>query len=735
MSDLLTEFFGQGNEIKPANVDPPMQSLLDNWMATIRQGGVGFLPRGRNRQTYWYAFAPSARQRRELLGLLDAWIGPTYSDLGVRRGDLESSDPFDVALASSDVPPIRFEVLPRTQPNSTQSKVAVRNALTILTRLVNERPPSQFDAMRTTVEILDDLGHAIAAGDRQLAALCMSELEQSADLDESNLAFLRIRLYAGLRDWDAIFTDPALEHVLAMRCPLGVTRAIQTALYYRRFAHLDSAGAEQDVKEAAERLELPLGSLYTGAPPTTRPVAVVELLARLADPGATLFDPALESLIDAGASLQSGLGDHLRAVVAAFFPTAEQGPGPEPVSPTSAEEPSARIADLMLDGQFAACIELGLISEPSVRAGRAMVYAARELSSTEWARKVIDYLDDHGIGHEVAATSPNVASTVEWLESARRDSPARDWEEWFAELTSTDTAPLDYSSTVQPWEPLADHRFRSLISNASDQELAMLGESGGQFLAAHSELLASPGMPDLSLRLIQALALGGKSSAGVRSELLALVESLAASDPESSLTEEAFDWSSLVIESNSGATTVGWACDILAALTTIPGQGIVGPALTFYFKTIDSLRPFRTALDGTDLETLELVAGELGTDVPDDFRAIQVQIEGGGNRSAYQYLAGKSVVLHSLTESATTRAAQILRRLVPSIDVKTNAEHVGSTHLAQLSANADVFVVVTASAKHAATTFIAMRRQSLLTVLVNSRGSSAILQALAETTV
>jgi hypothetical protein len=44
-------------------------------------------------------------------------------------------------------------------------------------------------------------------------------------------------------------------------------------------------------------------------------------------------------------------------------------------------------------------------------------------------------------------------------------------------------------------------------------------------------------------------------------------------------------------------------------------------------------------------------------------------------------------------------------------------------------------VVVTAAAKHAATLFIAYHRRGLPIVLVNSRGSSAILRALADLSV
>ena len=127
-----------------------------------------------------------------------------------------------------------------------------------------------------------------------------------------------------------------------------------------------------------------------------------------------------------------------------------------------------------------------------------------------------------------------------------------------------------------------------------------------------------------------------------------------------------------------------------------------------------------------------MVAAELGIEVPADFRAVTLNGAGKDPAADFRYLEDKMVVLYSLTESAVTRASQILKRLVPLIDVRTNSEHDGSTQLGQLSANADIFVVVTAAAKHAATICIADHRRDRPTVLVNSRGSSAILRALAD---
>jgi hypothetical protein len=227
------------------------------------------------------------------------------------------------------------------------------------------------------------------------------------------------------------------------------------------------------------------------------------------------------------------------------------------------------------------------------------------------------------------------------------------------------------------------------------------------------------------------MALSEKASSGVRVQTLALLESLSASNPSQSTYEDILEWTAEILKSNTSAITVAWACDIVQTLTSIPAPGSVEAVLSFYFKVTEALRPYRTALDSTDIEGLELVAGELGTALPKDFRAAAIDISGADSAAAYRYLGGKTVVLHSLTETAIARAGQVLKRLVPTVDVRTNSEHDGSPQLAQLSANADLFVVVTAAAKHAATISIEHHRGNRPIVRVNSRGSSAILRELA----
>ena len=103
---VADEFFGPGNDIKPARLQPEHETSIENWREAIRRKQIAFLPRATQGKLYWYGFAPTMREQKELLTLLDAWVGPTFSDLPRSRGRLYPQDPFDTALAAPDVPPV-----------------------------------------------------------------------------------------------------------------------------------------------------------------------------------------------------------------------------------------------------------------------------------------------------------------------------------------------------------------------------------------------------------------------------------------------------------------------------------------------------------------------------------------------------------------------------------------------------------------------------------------------------
>lgn len=133
-------------------------------------------------------------------------------------------------------------------------------------------------------------------------------------------------------------------------------------------------------------------------------------------------------------------------------------------------------------------------------------------------------------------------------------------------------------------------------------------------------------------------------------------------------------------------------------------------------------------IGGDQLALLRILANEL--DVPLELQ-IDTAEQRAGAATAWAGLKGLRVALYSLQESALRRAAEVIADLCPDARVDTHHGHVGSQALKAAANAADIFVVATAAAKHAATTFIeANRPKQLATLYARGQGSSSLLEAL-----
>ncbi|MFF7458665.1 protein DpdD [Kitasatospora sp. NPDC008115] len=736
MSVDREEFFGTHNEISLRQaLQPEMTAFLESQMDAIEKGGIGFLPRRATSRLWWYGFTPTPDRKRELLTLLNWWIGPTFSDLPARHGSLDPTDAFDTALDEGKV--LRFEVLPQrtaNQENAARARDSVRASLWRLGRLVNGRPPSEFDAPRSTVEVLDDLGHAISAQDRSIALACLRELEATADLDQSNMAFLRLRAFAGFQDWKSLLADRDLEHVLAMRRPAKVSLAIQQAVYASRLATHDQAGREQDLLDALAELPSTFRALRTDSTSTTRAQAVTEFLIALESES----EDSIARIVDDSGSIDAKLPGHLRNILHTYrnIPLGESPDTTENTAPDPTEGPTRtpleQATEMMLRSNFEAAIEAALKLEPGLHSAHILLSCARELESQQHASTVAHYISAHDLREVIGGAYAQLRDSLSWLEEFLQGEPGLDWHSWLEALGGDHrTAALEADAgTTDSWPPLSRAVLAAWLLSAPAEALGSLGEVGGQFMAVHREIFTADGAAELNERVLAGLALSGKNSAGVRVQTQALLDYLLSAHPTAKIFTDALMWTGDIVSANASAMTTSWVVDILQTATATPAA-VASPATEkFFHQVIGHLRPFKTALSPTDIEALKIVSEELCQTVPGDLLAVQDKDADLG--APFRYLADSKVVLYSLTESATTRAAQMLRVLVPGIDIETSAEHDGSGKLAAQAANADVFVVVTASAKHAATDFITAKRGKRPIVLVNSRGSSAILRELAK---
>jgi hypothetical protein len=173
------------------------------------------------------------------------------------------------------------------------------------------------------------------------------------------------------------------------------------------------------------------------------------------------------------------------------------------------------------------------------------------------------------------------------------------------------------------------------------------------------------------------------------------------------------------------------AIDMLDVLLT---QACPNPGVreALFRKLIASFQRWQRRIRPDQWVLLAELASELGaSEVVKAVRLPEDEADGAHAAPTRGALAGKMVAIYTLTDPAATRAAEFLTRNFDDVVVEVSNDHVASDRLRTLARAADIFVVATRSAKHAATTFIeAQRPPGRPIVYAAGKGSASLIRAL-----
>ena len=193
-----------------------------------------------------------------------------------------------------------------------------------------------------------------------------------------------------------------------------------------------------------------------------------------------------------------------------------------------------------------------------------------------------------------------------------------------------------------------------------------------------------------------------------------------------------------VIWSGRGETSrLDWALDLLDLLVDSPVP--VPEARDGLFQAIYStFRAQPRRISDEHRALFRLLCTDLHMEAV--FAALPVLPAGDASARSFSgaaSLKGKIVGIYTLTVSAAARAKSVLESQFTDTEIRLNHDHVGSVRLESLAREADYFLVVAKSAKHAATDFIKLKRPRGRSELIypSGRGSSSIVSALLQAVV
>jgi hypothetical protein len=749
----LARFFGPLNEIELDSLTAPVLEILQPWIDRYERGsGPAFLPRQWGEALYWYGFTEDSAQRRDIQDLLPHWIGPARSDAHFRRGAIDPDDPFDAGLeASWPGRVLRLEVWPQRDGEAhAASKTVVRNRLVSLARVFAARPPRRRATASSLSALLDDLDLAASAGDGERVENLLDDLGERRLLDAPNTTFVAVRAHSLLGRHEDVVADATLDALDGLRVPGGA------ALFVARSAY------EVHMREADERQNAPAllalrGTLHPalrhvlrqGPVSAERSVAVARAVA-IGDESEA--QASLRSVLPHAAHLLALVGDVAAEHTSTFDLSSSTSVEPAEVTSVPVEtsrvvdatpEPAGdstsdpwngavalhdRLEELRDARAFETLLSLASEAEPPLTAGELeiVIIAAFEMETPEAAAQALALVDrDLGTPNEVEWTSRIFSMMTDALIGLTElpDVPLRNWEDWFDAVAtgeSVSDAALDRASD---WPPLAGPELLARLGNLTDPIL--LAPVLGRLRAAHEQVLSPAARAQVARTLLTVLAFSDRPDASIRSAALGLVNDALDGGLSQDDANDLIATAQELLISQLSVGTVNWLIDLRSELGDVLGVSHAEALAVLDHELLRRLRPLATAISRAAWEALRAIIQQVGSQFPPD---VEARLAEKDEPDPLACLAGKKILMYSLRERSARQAAARLRQL-EGVEVTISSEHGGTTQLAGQVAGADVVVIVTAAAKHAATEFIEAAGPSRL-VRVNSAGMSAILTAL-----
>lgn len=719
-SDFASVFFGPGNDLDLANLVAGRWGeagvALEPWLDRLRSRLPTMLPRRHERTLKWYGLAHSQAAIEDLRTAVQAWVGPSYSDF-TGAPPPSATDIFELGVADfTGGHWFRLEVPPGMKND-------VRVLLDRMRRQLEARPNRTSDLAYPIGRLLRDFEWAVLAGDPERSLDLLRAIQATGQVSAMNVSYLKVRRFAALGLGHDLLALPELPDVIATRRPTAVTSAILDALHGE---HIEELASARDVDGAQERFEERIAGryngLFSGVGPSPRlgELRLHMLWAAMEPPKPELCGEVME------AAAAIGIDDAFLADLAGHFSSRHP-----------AATPFERIALAITNGAYKAALDQLKSIEDGRQHAELAIRAACELGdpdSASFALFVLDGLsaDDRSglrgsriIARAIAELEATVSEPDGWLDllarigngtiDVRNITRVRDrWDSWEvgelldqldaaeAVLLGTRTAQTDallrsvipalVSNLLKAPDAIEDPRVQVMVHAV----LAVLQYSDGRSPGDLETLL------DLADRLLAVAST--KEYRQLISDLLAV-------------WGEEISWRRLP-----------WLIDLAEIIAAHPRRD-PGSVATIAAALHDGIGRWGRRLAPLELAVVIDVLGDLGSPAAElTLPTVPVHEAEVEARSVPPALIG----IYTLTPGVGERVARILEEQVPSLDVRVNADTHATSKLVSLSREADVLVVVTRSATHAATDAIHRNRPKGRPILyAGGKGSTSVLAALA----
>ncbi len=717
--EFLGAFFGTGNRLEWPSDNETVVAFVEANALNIDRDSPGpfVLPRVTDTCTTYYAIALDDDQAHELRRLLAGVVGPTYTTFDGRSAVPDLGDQVlqaAIRFAGSPHRVYGFEVI----GGGGGPRKAVRQQVLILLDLVRQRPRRRVATARPIGRLLRDFERALDNRDVDSAeALLFGPIAATGRLSNMNRLFLHVRLLAALDRWDELNRLPSLDDLLRIARPAPVSDAL-AHLALRFLAESTRPGTTQfevfdhsvaprfgAIVPSVEHIRSEAGACYYTLWLLRQGEGVNAVKGRLAGLAWGESPEVLKLLADSGES-----------------------------EPAPLEEPHLNmITEAVVAGRYETAIDLLSQLRPSAESLPVLILAVNKtlsIAALELVARFRQTLGDDAVDAVVTRLqreSPtgrpiDFAEPTRWPERICLVG-AGDLPVWEALSALDESGLTELARDPQALRDLADAVHTASSTSASGPVL----EVAVEMLRRLQDLLPErdgPRLRPLRLAVIQLWCLVDDSGdLTLASDVIDEVELLLLTGCS---TEEYEDLVELL--------TMRWdpfLTDIAFSLgvRTLEVLAVAQPGTTSVlgkFATPLLARVSAGNADRLDLADL-LLADALSAELSLGLSLTPLREVAEEDASLVGWTG--TIGIYSLDENALRRAARILSERLPTARIRTAHDKVSTESLRSLAETADLMVVATQKAKHAATDAIRAARIGGALTYPKGKGTSSIVRA------
>jgi len=684
--------------------------------------------------TGWYATTQTAEGGPELGAELKAWLGPAFLST-FEVVPVGSSDPMARAMRDRSGGVVyRF-----TGPDSgSNTRIAAR--IVDYSQTLKLRPPMERKTVRPIGSIRTDFERALLAQDETRAESMIAELRATGRLNEENLRYLDVRLKAGLGYWPQIARDHWLVSTLSdLALPPQSLADVIEALYRTYVDEVEQGGSLTQVLQA---FDLHIAQRYPRLFASRHGIRIPRVVKAFLLYERLQARPDITILQNLAALLSDSEREGIWAEALTYAATA---PAETAISDADAEE-------AFDDAQYDRAFEFFLVLPLSRKSVSRLLFCVSFINTEDTKNRLLAAMDgaDPTLVNNLA---PAVQAQLAMLRSTHSVSAAplpvdQDpiaWMRWAKQVAAgrdLNAAEVDVRDAVSNWDitpflrsEALSSEFAELIGNANGDSAALVRRTVPDLMTA---FFAAGSAPAPAIRPIANILflLIAMDEALTRTDLDLLAQLLARL-LEMGLSGS--DYQSLIRDLEGVQNRVGsyihlpWSLDICEtlAIAPCPSASAREVRLRFFVQVVGQAHGFSHRLGPQDLLPIEFLAKDYGVE-PDTIDALRRPSETAETVPPLPDLAGKTLGIYTLSESAGTRAKDALARMFPGCRVEINSDLVCTSRLTNLAKTADMFVFAWKSSSHQAFYCVKDALTKGEPIWARGKGTASILRAVLE---